>query len=109
MLKIIPPLLGPDLLHALASMGHRDTIAVVDRDFPATSNARRLIQLPVTNLDEVFAAILTVLPVDTFIEPPVWRMGTVGDESPVLPVHSAVQASLDDRSYGCFLVVKEVV
>ena len=96
MLKNIPPLLGPDLLHALAAMGHGDTIAIVDRNFPATSNARRLISLPGTNLDEVFEAVLTVLPVDTFVEPAVWRMGPVGDESQMLPVHTAIQTALDD-------------
>jgi L-fucose mutarotase len=33
MLKGIPPLLTPDLLHALASMGHGDAIAIVDANF----------------------------------------------------------------------------
>ena len=37
MLKGIDPLLGPELLMALASMGHGDELAVVDRNFPAAS------------------------------------------------------------------------
>ena len=45
MLKGIDPLLGPELLMALASMGHGDELAVVDRNFPAVSVARRLVRL----------------------------------------------------------------
>ena len=46
MLRGIHPLLSPDLLHALAAMGHGDRIAVVDANFPALSHAKRLIELP---------------------------------------------------------------
>ena len=46
MLRGIHPLLSPDLLHALASMGHGDRIAVVDAEFPRAQPARRLITLP---------------------------------------------------------------
>ena len=49
MLRGLDPLLTPDLLHALASMGHGDTIAVVDTNFPAAATARRLILLPGTD------------------------------------------------------------
>ena len=46
MLHRIDPLLSPDLLHALAAMGHGDRLAVVDANFPAASNAKRLLALP---------------------------------------------------------------
>ena len=45
MLKGLDPLLPPDLLHALAAMGHGDELALVDRNYPATSTSRRLIRL----------------------------------------------------------------
>ena len=45
MLKGLDPLLSPDLLHVLAQMGHGDQIALVDRNFPAASTARRLVRL----------------------------------------------------------------
>jgi L-fucose mutarotase len=49
MLKNIPPLLTPDALHALASMGHGDDVAIVDANFPAAQVAHksgaRLVQL----------------------------------------------------------------
>jgi L-fucose mutarotase len=93
-LKGIDPLLGADLLGPLAAMGHGDLLAVVDRNFPAASTAQRLVVVPV---DVVTAAraVLTVFPVDTFDEPAVLRMGAVGDEETVLPVHAALQAEVD--------------
>ena len=39
-------MLSPDLLHALQAMGHGDAIAIVDANFPAAANARRLIESP---------------------------------------------------------------
>ena len=45
MLKGIDPLLGPDLLRVLAAMGHGDELVIVDANFPAEANARRLVRL----------------------------------------------------------------
>ena len=39
MLQGISPLLSPDLLHLLASMGHGDEVVLVDANFPAASTA----------------------------------------------------------------------
>ena len=64
MLKSIHPLLGPDLLFALASMGHGDEIAVVDANFPAASMARRLVGMRGVETAAMVEAILTVLPLD---------------------------------------------
>ncbi len=44
MLKGIDPLLGPELLATLRAMGHGDEIVIVDANFPAAANARRLIR-----------------------------------------------------------------
>ena len=41
MLKHIPALLTPDALHALASMGHGDELAIVDAHFPAARLAAK--------------------------------------------------------------------
>jgi L-fucose mutarotase len=84
LLRGIHPLLHPDLLHVLASMGHGDTIAIVDSNFPAASTAQGLaVDSPVVmGVDAIAAvsAILTVLPIDTFNpdEPPVLGMQIVG-------------------------------
>jgi L-fucose mutarotase len=79
MLRGIHPLLSPDLLHALASMGHGDRIAVVDANFPALSHARRLVTLPGTSAPAVLEVILSVMPVDDFEPHPVSVMQVVGD------------------------------
>ena len=79
MLKGIHPLLSPDLLHALAAMGHGDRIAVVDANFPALGLARRSIVLAGATAPDVLAAILSVLPIDDFAPDPVSVMQVVGD------------------------------
>jgi L-fucose mutarotase len=79
MLRGIHPLLSPDLLHALAVMGHGDRIAVVDANFPSFSHAKRLIALPGATAGAVLEAILSVLPIDDFEPHPVSVMQVVGD------------------------------
>jgi L-fucose mutarotase len=78
MLKTIDPLLGPDLLHALAAMGHGDEIAVVDANFPAAAIARRLIRVDGIDAPRLVAAILSLLPLDSFAEHPAAVMAVVG-------------------------------
>ena len=85
MLKGINPLLAPDLLHALQSMGHGDAIAIVDANFPATSNARRLIEIPGIGAPAMLDAILTLLPLDTRVTPAVFTMEVTGDPDAVPP------------------------
>jgi L-fucose mutarotase len=83
MLRRLDPLLTPDLLHSLASMGHGDTLAVVDANFPAAATARRLILLPGVDAPAVLDAILTLLPIDDFEPDPIVVMQVVGDQDAV--------------------------
>ena len=85
MLHGLDPLLTADLLHALRAMGHGDTIAIVDANFPATSHARRLIVTPGTDASAMLRAILSVLPVDDFIAQPLLTMQVVGAADTVPP------------------------
>ena len=84
MLKGIPPLIGPDLLHLLASLGHGDELAIVDRNYPAWSTGRRVVDLRGTDVLSAAEAILSLLPVDTFVEEPITRMAPV-DEPDAIP------------------------
>jgi len=79
MLRGIDPLLSPELLHALASMGHGDMIAIVDANFPATALARHLVVLPGTNATQALSAVLSLLPIDDFVPAPAAVMRVVGD------------------------------
>ena len=79
MLKGIPELIGPDLLHLLASLGHGDELAIVDRNYPARSTGQRVVELRGVSVLEAGEAILQLLPVDTFVDEPVIRMEAVDD------------------------------
>jgi L-fucose mutarotase len=85
MLKLLNPLLGPDLLHALASMGHGDEIAVVDANFPGAACGRRLLRLEGAGAVQAVHAILSVMPLDSYAGPPVATMAVVGEPSAVPP------------------------
>ena len=78
MLKGLHPLLGPELLHALAAMGHGDEIGVVDANFPAAGLGRRVIRLDGASATAVLEALLTLLPLDHFVEHPLTTMAVVG-------------------------------
>lgn len=81
MLRGLDPLLTPDLLHALASAGHGDRVAIVDANFPAPAIARRLVHAPGIAATAMLQAVLSVLPVDDFEPDPVAVMQVVGDPS----------------------------
>jgi L-fucose mutarotase len=88
MLKGIDPLLNADLLYVLAAMGHGDELALVDNNFPATSHAQRLVRLDGVDTSVAGRAILTVFPLDTFVDEPLLRMEVVGAPDDVTPVQA---------------------
>lgn len=98
MLRGIDPLLTADLLHALRAMGHGDTIAIVDANFPGTSCARRLINMPGLEIGAVFRAVLSVLPIDDFIPVPLLTMQVVGEPEMVPPAVAEVQRIAQDAA-----------
>ena len=84
MLKNIPAVLSPELLKILMEMGHGDELVIGDGNFPAASNARRLVRLDGHGVPEILDAILTLFPLDTYVEAPVALMAvTPGD--PTVP------------------------
>ena len=99
MLKGIDPLLTPGLLHAHASAGHGDVVAIADTNFPAARVARSLIRLPGADAPRVLQAALSVLPVDDFDPDPAVAMEVVGDRNAV-PAHD--QATIPGGSAFAF-------
>jgi L-fucose mutarotase len=100
MLKAIDPALNADVLFALRAMGHGDRLVVCDTNFPADSIARRTALGRLLRIDNVSAAravgaILSVLPLDTFVEDAAIRMEVVGSPQDVPPVQQEVQAAID--------------
>jgi L-fucose mutarotase len=102
MLKLIDPLLSPDLLHALAAMGHGDEIAIVDANFPATSTARRLIRADGVSATAMAAAILTLLPLDSFVPETAFVMQQVDAPDVLAPICEEFEQLVRASSHGQF-------
>ncbi|WP_316239064.1 RbsD/FucU family protein [Bradyrhizobium sp. SZCCHNR1015] len=97
MLKGIDPLLNADVLYALRAMGHGDRLVICDTNFPADAIARQTVFGELLRIDNVSAAraiqaVLSVLPLDTFIDDAAIRMEVVGKPEEVTPVQQEVQA-----------------
>ncbi len=86
MLKGIPSILGPDLLHALRAMGHGDEIAIVDANYPAESAGPLVIRLDGHTASDALEAVLTLMPLDSFVEEPALTMQVVGDPNRREPI-----------------------
>lgn len=85
MLKGIPPIISPELLKILCEMGHGDELVLGDGNFPAASNAKRLVRCDGHGVAELLDAILKLFPLDTYVDSPVMLMQvTPGDT--VVPV-----------------------
>ena len=100
MLKGLDPVLNADVLHALKSMGHGDDLVIADMNFPSDSIARQTIYGKLLKLENVTAgraveAILSLLPLDSFVPHPALRMEIVGKPDEVPPVQQEVQAAID--------------
>ena len=87
MLININPILSPELLHALRSMGHGDKLVLADANFPSAALAKKLIRLDGANIPNAAKAILSVLPLDSFIDYPVERMEVDGNPDEINDVH----------------------
>lgn len=106
MLKGIDPLLSAELLHALRSMGHGDDIAVVDANFPAATMGRRLVRLDGANAPRALQAVLSVMPLDDFVDEPCLRIEVVGDPDAVPEVCTEFQHIIDAAENGGFRLGK---
>ena len=81
MLKGIDPLLSGDLLKVLDDMGHGDLLLLVDRNYPAVASGKQVIRLGEASIVRAATAILSVFPLDGFVEHPLERMEV--DEDPL--------------------------
>jgi L-fucose mutarotase len=99
MLKGIDPLLGPELLATLRGMGHADEIAVVDANFPAAANARRLIRAEGVGAPRMVEAILSVLPLEQFEPVAAFRMAADDAPDDIQPVIGEFAALLQTVGY----------
>lgn len=100
MLKGIDNRLNADVLACLRAMGHGDVLIVSDTNFPSDSVARvtvtgQLLRMENLTSAEAVEAILSLLPLDTFVDDFAGRMEVVGAPDEIPPVQQEVQAAID--------------
>ena len=86
MLRGLNPLLGPDLLKLLRAMGHGDEIAIVDGNYPADADAKRLTRADGHSSTDLLDAILSVMPLDEMVTDAVFRPAAYLDPNRMEPV-----------------------
>jgi L-fucose mutarotase len=99
-LKNLDPLLNADVLYALRAMGHGDELVICDANFPSDSVARATVTGKPLRLDGVdsaraIRAVLSVLPLDTFVDHPALRMEVVGEPDTIPAVQREAQAEVN--------------
>ena len=104
MLKGIPKLLSPELLKVLCEMGHSDRIVIGDGNFPAETMGKnaKVIRYDGQDIPALLDAILTVFPLDTYVDTPVCLMELMDRdkgrvETPIWDEYKAIVARHDDR------------
>lgn len=122
MLIGIDPLLGPELLMILRAMGHGDEIAIVDANYPADTDAQRLVRMDGHSATRIAEAILSVMPLDEFVPQSAFRPAAYNDPSRKEPIfaefegliaksdakqslHVLVGKDFYDRVKGCYAIV----
>lgn len=99
MLKSLDPLLNADVLYALRAMGHGDDVIICDTNFPADSVAKETVLGQLLRIDasaaRVARAVLSVMPLDSFVDKPAGRMEIVGKPTEIPPVQAEVQVEID--------------
>ena len=101
MLKGIDPRLNADVLYVLRSMGHGDALIIADTNFPSDSVARAtvygdLLRMENLTAGEAVEAVLSVFPLDTFVDDFAGRMEIVDEPDTIPPVQQEVQAAINN-------------
>jgi L-fucose mutarotase len=100
MLKGIDNRLNAEVLGCLRAMGHGDVLIIADTNFPSDSVARATVTGQLLRMENLTAAqavqaVLSVMPLDTFVDDFAGRMEIVGDAASIPPVQAEVQAEID--------------
>jgi L-fucose mutarotase len=76
-------------------MGHGDDLIITDTNFPSDSIARQTVYGSLLRIDasaaDVVQAVLSVMPIDTFVDDAAARMEVVDEPKTILPVMTEVQ------------------
>ncbi|KQT49363.1 ribose ABC transporter [Devosia sp. Leaf420] len=91
MLKLIPPILGPELLTTLRAMGHGDEIVIADANFPAEFLGPNVHRADGISATDMLEAILTLMPLDEFVEETAIGMAVVDHPSQREPIYDTFE------------------
>ena len=105
MLLNVPSILSPELLKVLSEMGHSDRICIGDGNFPGASMAKAknaiFLRADGHGVPELLDAILTVMPLDAYVETPALLMETIDCdkdlEIPIWDEYKKIIANHDPR------------
>lgn len=104
MLKGIPKILSPELLKVLCEMGHSDRIVIADGNFPSETMGKDAIVIRCDGhgVPELLDAILTVFPLDSYVEKPVQLMELMDCDkgkvaTPIWDEYKAIVSKHDER------------
>ncbi len=88
MLKGISPIISPELLKALCEMGHGDYLVIADGNFPSESVGKnaKVIRADGHGVPEILDAVLSLIPLDSYVEKPVALMELVPGDTCGTPV-----------------------
>lgn len=100
MLRNFDNRLTADVIQALRAMGHGDDLVIADTNFPSDSVARQTTLGKLLRMDNLTAAqaaeaILSVMPLDSFVDHPAERMEMVGKPREIPAVQAEVQKAID--------------
>ena len=100
MLKGIDQRLSAEVVHVLMLMGHGDDLVICDVNHPAATIAAettygRLVDMAGCDIPTAARAILSLMPLDSFVPAPVSRMQVVGNPDGVVPIFARMQAVVD--------------
>lgn len=96
MLIGIDPVLSGELLKILDEMGHGDQLLLVDRNYPAAASGKPVIRLGEVSITRAATAILSVFPLDVFVDRPLARMEVDNDPALVTEAQTALLAIAND-------------
>lgn len=106
MLKNIPSILSPDLLKYLCEMGHSDKLVIADGNFPVHSMARnaKVIRMDGHGVCEILKAILSLMPLDSYVSKPVKLMEKVKGDDVKVTIWDDFKQILKDNNYDSDLI-----
>ena len=109
MLKGIDQRLSAEIVYALMQMGHGDDLVICDINHPAVTIAKQttygsLLDMAGCDIATATRAILSLMPLDSFVPAPVRRMQVVGDPEGVVPIFDKMQKVLDASNGAPVLV-----